>query len=152
LMPGRDLCGDLVLSDIGIPSGVLDDVRPRTLLNSPALWSLPPIAADAHKYSRGHVTVLGGQELTGAARLAADAARKTGAGLVTIAARGSVDTYRGHSAGIMVTESPIEELLGDRRREIWICGPGLGSSQVRAIWPRLISTARKVVGDADTFT
>ena len=86
LLPGRDLCGELVLADIGMPAGVLGE--PRTFQNMPGLWHLPSPTPDAHKYSRGHVTVLGGAAMTGAARLAADAARRAGAGMVTIAAQG----------------------------------------------------------------
>ena len=73
LLPGRDLTGDVVIADIGIPDAVLDAIRPKTFINGPMLWldRFPwPDAAD-HKYSRGHGVVLGGAEMTGAARLAA---------------------------------------------------------------------------------
>jgi len=152
LLPGRDLCGEMVLADIGMPNGALNVVQPRAFLNGPELWSLPDLATDAHKYERGHVTVLGGPVMTGAARLAAEAARRAGAGLVTIAALGSADVYRGGTPGTLVSEAPLPDLLADRRRLVWVCGPGLGADWSRKLWPDLIAAGRAVVGDADVFT
>ena len=152
LLPGRDLCGETVLADIGMPAGVLDAVRPRAFRNGPGLWPLPGLATDTHKYARGHVTILGGPEMTGAARLAADAARRAGAGLVTIAALGSAEVYRSGTPGTLVSEAPLADLLADRRRAAWVCGPGLGPSWARKLWPELIAADRMVVGDADVFT
>jgi hydroxyethylthiazole kinase-like uncharacterized protein yjeF len=152
LLPGRDLCGETVLADIGMPAGVLDAVSPRAFRNGPELWSLPSLATDTHKYERGHVTILGGPVMTGAARLASDAARRAGAGLVTIAALGSAEVYRGGSAGTLVSEAPLADLLADRRRTVWVCGPGLGPEWASKLWPELIAAGRTVVGDADVFT
>ncbi len=88
LLPGRLHCGRVQLADIGIPAQVLERVRPKTFLNLPALWQarFPVPRIDGHKYARGHaVVVSGGASHTGAARLAARAALRAGAGLVTIA-------------------------------------------------------------------
>jgi hydroxyethylthiazole kinase-like uncharacterized protein yjeF len=152
LLPGRDLCGKTVCADIGMPAGVLDAVRARTFRNGPDLWPLPGLATDTHKYARGHVTILGGPEMTGAARLAADAARRAGAGLVTIAALGSAAVYRAGTPGTLVSEAPLPTLLADRRRTVWVCGPGLGPAWARGVWPQLIAAGRAVVGDADVFS
>jgi hydroxyethylthiazole kinase-like uncharacterized protein yjeF len=152
LLPGRELCGETVLADIGMPPGVLGAVRPLAFRNEPGLWTLPGLATDAHKYARGHVTIMGGAEMTGAARLAADAARRAGSGLVTIAAAGAAEIYRAGSAGTLVSEAPLEELLADRRRTVWVCGPGLGPAAARRIWPQLKAAERLVVGDADVFS
>ncbi len=135
LLPGRDLCGDLVLADIGLPNAVLRQVAAMAFVNGPALWQLPQPEAQSHKYSRGHVTVVGGSTMTGASRLAADAARRAGAGLVTIAARGRGDLYRVGSPGVLVSDAPLPELLEDARRHVWICGPGLGPEDARAALP-----------------
>jgi hydroxyethylthiazole kinase-like uncharacterized protein yjeF len=152
LLPGRDLCGEIVLADIGMPSGVWDRLSPACLANLPELWRLPTLDALAHKYSRGHVTIVGGAAMTGAARLAADAARRAGAGLVSIAACGSGDIYRTGSPGVLVTDAPIHDLLQDQRREVWVCGPGLGVEAARQTLPLLSSARRLVVADADVFT
>ncbi len=152
LLPGRDLCGETMLADISMPAGVLEHARPRAFRNEPGLWALPDLATDAHKYTRGHVTIVGGPAMTGAARLAADAARRAGAGLVTIAALGSAEVYRGGSPGLLVSEAPVAELLADHRRSVWVCGPGLGPVWSREVWPDLIAAGRTVVGDADVFS
>jgi ADP-dependent NAD(P)H-hydrate dehydratase / NAD(P)H-hydrate epimerase len=152
LLPGRDLCGRIVLADIGLPASVLRDINPRAWANTPELWRLPPLTAAAHKYTRGHVTVLGGAHMTGAARLAAEAARRGGAGLVTISARQGADIYRLGPPGLLVSDAPLGDLLQDKRREVWVCGPGLGPDHARETFPQLVAANRKVVGDADLFT
>jgi ADP-dependent NAD(P)H-hydrate dehydratase / NAD(P)H-hydrate epimerase len=152
LLPGRELCGDIVLADIGLPAAVLDQVKPRCFANLPELWCLPATRPQSHKYSRGHVTVVGGAAMTGAARLAADAARRGGAGLVTIAASGNANVYRAGSPGMLVSEMPIAELLQDERRNVWVCGPGLGPEAARAVLPLLLAADRSVVADADVFS
>jgi hydroxyethylthiazole kinase-like uncharacterized protein yjeF len=152
LLPGRDLCGDLHLADIGLPEAVLQQVRPRSFANLPALWPLPRLRDDGHKYSRGHVTVLGGAVMTGAARLAAEAARHAGAGLVTIAAPERGDIFRAGPPGLLVSEAPLATLLADARRLVWVCGPGLGPEAARVALPALLRAGRHVVADADALT
>ena len=87
LLPGRARAGEVVVADIGIPEAEIDELKLRVHENGPALWQglLPgPDAAD-HKYSRGHALVVGGDGThSGAARLAARAALRIGAGLVTV--------------------------------------------------------------------
>jgi hydroxyethylthiazole kinase-like uncharacterized protein yjeF len=153
LLPGRERCGEIVLADIGLPDAALHEVRATIFANLPELWRLPRATVQGHKYSRGHVTVLGGPAMTGAARLAADAARRAGAGMVTIAAtHGGADVYRTGSPGVIVTEAPLTELLEDERRVVWVCGPGLGAEAAKRALPTLLVAGRHVVADADTFT
>lgn len=152
LLPGRDLCGRIELADIGLPGTVLNSIGARTFVNLPSLWTLPALTSGSHKYTRGHVTVVGGAGMTGAARLAAEAARRAGAGMVTIAARGSAGIYRAGEPGLLVSEADIPTLLEDKRREVWVCGPGLGPDDARTVFPALIAADRAVVGDADVFS
>ncbi len=153
LLPGRVRCGALILAGIGTPECVLETVRPRTFANGPVLWLLPAPGVESHKWSRGSVTVLGGAAMTGAARLAAAGVRRAGAGLVTIAApEASAAIYRAGAAGVIVSEAPLAELLRDARREVFVCGPGLGVEAARAALPVLLGAGRVVVADADALT
>src|SRR5207237_9071356 len=91
LLPGRLHCGKVRVADIGIAAKVLDHVAPSVWINTPELWlkRFSPPRIDGHKYARGHAVVLsGGLASTGAARLAARAALRAGAGLVTRATAG----------------------------------------------------------------
>ena len=96
--------------------------------------------------------MVGGATMTGAARLAAEAARRAGAGMVTIAARGSAATYRSGEPGLLVSEADMASLLQDERRRVWVCGPGLGADEARTVFPALIAANRMVIGDADVFS
>src|SRR5262249_36152614 len=126
--------------------------QPSCFVNLPELWQLPTVGPHSHKYSRGHVTIVGGASMTGAARLAAEAARRAGAGLVTIAAQKRGDIYRAGSPGNLVSDAPLSGLLEDKRRHVWVCGPGLGPEAARTVLPVLIRAGRCVVADADVFT
>jgi hydroxyethylthiazole kinase-like uncharacterized protein yjeF len=151
LLPGRDLCGELLLADIGIPATVLPAIAPQTWANGPGLWRLPARGAASHKYTAGVVTVMGGAEMTGAAQLSAAAARHGGAGMVTIAAMGRADVYRQGAPGLIVSEAPVAALLEDARRTTWVCGPGMGHDAARAVLPVLLAAGRRVVADADAL-
>jgi NAD(P)H-hydrate epimerase len=51
LLPGRNLCGDVVVTDIGTPPSVLDAIKPATFENDPALWlaQLPQLVDSSNK-------------------------------------------------------------------------------------------------------
>ena len=160
LSPGRYVCGRLVLADIGIPSSVLAVIQPKIFENTPSLWSheLRKPGADSHKYTRGHALIVGGVEMTGAARLAARAARRVGAGMVTIAAPASaVPIYLAGDPGQLVIKlddsTDVEALMGEKKRSAILVGPGNGSSMAtqRHTIEALRSRAPCVI-DADALT
>ena len=144
LLPGRALCGRVILADIGLPDSVLAAIRPQTFRNSPSLWTVPQPGLASHKYSRGHVTVLGGA-MSGAARLAAEAARHAGAGLVSIASA-TPHAYDAAPPGIIVTGTGVDVLMQDHRANAWVVGPGLAPDAARAALSQL--AGRLVVADA----
>ena len=164
LMPGRALCGTLVVADIGIPADVLATIQPATRLNAPALWhaALPRPHATGHKYDRGHLLVLGGP-MTGAARLVARGGRRIGAGLVSIAcAPALAPIYAADQPGTIVralpglggrSAAPVATLLADRRYNALVVGPGAGSgAATRRIVETALRAARACVLDADALT
>jgi hydroxyethylthiazole kinase-like uncharacterized protein yjeF len=151
LQPGRALCGEVVLADIGLPAAVLPGLGVRSFRNGPALWRLPVPGAADHKYARGHVAVRAGPAMTGAARLAAAAARRAGAGLLTVLAAdaASAAVLRGADAGVMVAEGDGAALLADGRIGTWIIGPGLPpDAATRAAVRAAVTAGRRVVADA----
>jgi NAD(P)H-hydrate epimerase len=161
LLPGRRLCGEVTLADIGIPAQVLDTVVPRTFANAPALWrvALPAPEPDAHKYARGHVVAVSGPaESTGAIRLGARAALRAGAGLVTVASpRAAFAVNAAHLTAIMLTPFDVPEglagTLADIRRNALLVGPGcgVGPATCRMVEISLASGAACVL-DADALT
>lgn len=159
LLPGRDLCGDLVVADIGIPERVLADIAPATARNDPAAWRhvFPWSAAAANKYTRGHAVVAGGP-MTGAARLAAAAARRTGAGLVSItcAPEDRVIYAAGLPGTIVHTvadDADFAAYVDDPRRNAVLIGPGAGvtaSTGNRVL--HALGRGKACVLDADALT
>jgi len=153
LLPGRLKCGEIVLADIGIPDTVLDEIAPTTAEAA----AIPPPApkVDGHKYRRGHVLVVAGSTMTGAARLAALAARRIGAGLATIAAPAeTLASLRATEPGtLIVALEPFEALLADPRRNALVIGPGAGRSAETADRTlAILATGRAAVIDADALT
>jgi ADP-dependent NAD(P)H-hydrate dehydratase / NAD(P)H-hydrate epimerase len=161
LLPGRLHCGAIGVADIGIPSDVLGQIKPRCRVNSPALWgkNFPVPRTDGHKYGRGHaVVVSGGLSSTGAARLAARGALRAGAGLVTIASpRNALLVNAGANLAVMVRPvdgvDELTEFLSDPRRNAVVLGPGGGvGSELRELVLAALAGERPVVLDADALT
>ncbi len=163
LLPGRLACGALRLAHIGIPESVLDEIRPATFLNSPALWQglLPRPQTAGHKYARGHALIVSGPAFhTGAARLATRAAARIGAGLATVAgSRGALSEHAAHLTAIMLAPcegaSDLVRILADPRKNAVVIGPGLGLDEAaRGLVHAALAPAcgRGVVLDADALT
>ncbi|GAA4484293.1 NAD(P)H-hydrate dehydratase [Gluconacetobacter asukensis] len=151
LLPGREKLGRLVVADIGMPDTVWDAVPVRTWRNEPGLWQVPGQTVDSHKYARGVVSICGGGTMPGAARLAAGAARMAGAGLVRLAAGPAAGLYRMTEPGLVVDDGDLSCLLEDRRRTVWVCGPGLTEEEVGRVLPALLGAGRTVLADAGAF-
>lgn len=166
LLPGRVYCGEIVLTDIGIPDAVLAEIAPNTFINRPQIWadSFPRPRLEGNKYDRGHAVIVSGPIYsTGAARMAARGALRAGAGLVTVAT--PTDALAVHAAALeaimtRICDGPsgFAELLADARKNVVVMGPGMG---VGAATAAMVGTAlarqpkaqpRSVVLDADALT
>ena len=134
LLPGRERCGEIVLADIGIGDGTIAQLTVSTFENVPDLWlrGFPVPAVDAHKYKRGHVGVFsGGPSATGAARLSALAAARSGAGAVTVLSpANAMQVNAAHLTSIMLRKADdsvdVDAFIGERRPSAFVLGPGFG--------------------------
>lgn len=134
LLPGRLACGKARLTQIGIAESALEAIKPRSFLNAPPLWlgDLPAPSVDGHKYKRGHLLVASGPMLaTGAARLAARAGLRAGAGLTTLVSPAEAAAVNAaHLTAVMLKMADDlkdwRAILADRRFSALVIGPGFG--------------------------
>ena len=160
LLPGRDLMGEVMVVDIGIAEDVLEQIKPDTFVNGPDLWlpRYPWPSLAGNKFNRGHALIVGGPEMTGAARLAATAARRIGAGLATIAAPAQAfDAYAAGDPGNIVCKaddvSAFAALLSDERKNAILVGPGCGlATRTRDLVLTALASGKPTVLDADALS
>jgi NAD(P)H-hydrate epimerase len=126
--------------------------------NSPKLWKLPVFPKTVHKYDRGQVLIFGGEKMTGAARLSALAARRIGAGLVSIAStEKSWTIYAKAEPGNIIrtykTISDLNKLLKKTKFQSILIGPGFGvGSKTKTIVQWVLQQNGPVILDADALT
>ncbi len=128
--------------------------------NAPSLWQslLPKPDATSHKYSRGYVLIYGGYPTTGAARLAAYAAARAGAGITAIAVPEiALSIYASQLLSIMAkpysTMAELEILVTDKRVSAFLIGPGAGvKEETCRNTLAMLRTENPVVIDADALT
>ena len=160
LLPGREYCGETLVAPIGIAAAALDRVGPSVVANHPDWWldAMPWPRPEGHKYGRGHALIVGGAAMTGAARLAARAALRLGAGLVTMAApEAAFPIYATALTGIIVQPADdldaFRRLLADPRRTAALIGPGAGvGPETRDKTLAILAAGKRAVLDADALS
>ena len=155
---GAACTGELVLNDLQLPSELFSEIKPaleKIDLDHYAAY-LKPRPRDWHKGLSGHVLVIGGdQGFSGASLMAAEAALRVGAGLVSVATHPE-------SAPMMNVSCPeimchpvhapadMEPLL--KRADMIVLGPGLGQSEWgRSLFEALKNVILPMVVDADAL-
>ena len=153
---GPSVCGRVEVADIGLSGAPDGPVATLVGTPDPAALARRP---DAHKYDNGHALVLSGPAFrTGAARLAARAALRAGAGLVTLGAPGNaMPECSVQLTAIMLREvngtGGLEDALEDPRLSALCLGPALGTHEGTRLVVRVaLRGGRPCVLDADALT
>lgn len=161
LYPGRQICGEIRLAQIGIDDACLQTINPQATINTPSVWqgAWPSLQPDGHKYQRGAALVIAGRAWTsGAARLTARAALRVGAGLVTMTARKSdLMALAGSVTAIMLATledaAEIATLVKAQRVSAVAIGPGFGLQRpIKAYVEAALASVKNVVLDADALS
>jgi hydroxyethylthiazole kinase-like uncharacterized protein yjeF len=152
---GPDCVGQIEFAPLDVPAACYDGIDGIAALTWPRLCdALQPRAPTAYKQQSGHVLVIGGDRgMGGAVAMAAEAALRVGAGLVSAATRPE------HVAAILARRPEIMvrgvDVAGDldgllERASVIALGPGLGRDDWgRTLFERAVATGKPVVVDAD---
>jgi hydroxyethylthiazole kinase-like uncharacterized protein yjeF len=154
LQPARSLCGEVIVADIGLQSA------PTQLSeNTTDLWAgrLPWPKTESYKTERGRLIVISGEMWsTGAARLAARAGLRIGAGLVTILSPpDALIVNAAQSTAVMVRpfDSDVELEEAAENADAAVIGPAAGITEATvANLLALARTGAAMVVDADALT
>ncbi|MCX5590987.1 NAD(P)H-hydrate dehydratase [Alcaligenes endophyticus] len=155
LQPGASYCGDIVLASLAVPSQAYRTLPISSWRNDPQLWCdvLPWPTVDSHKFTRGHAVILGGESLTGASRLAARAAQRAGAGLVSLYVPPSVWAPCAAALESIMVGKLADIIPDDPRISAYLYGPGAGvNAQTYTRVMQLLCSDKPVVLDADALT
>ncbi len=160
---GPEMCGDIHFEDLGAaraeqplaPSCVLDSWRSlHQGRNAP--YRRRPRPRNGHKGAFGHVLVIGGDlGMSGAVRLAGEAALRVGAGLITVATHPEHARILGADRPELMCrgindENDLLPLL--KRANTIVIGPGLGRSEwSRLLWRTAVDSGLPMVVDADAL-
>jgi NAD(P)H-hydrate epimerase len=155
---GPEHAGEICFSDLNIPPEVAQRVAPtlRIFAARELAELLPRRPATSHKGRFGHVLIIGGNHgMAGAARLAGEAALRSGAGLVSIASR--PETVSAITAGRpelmchpITSVDDLEPLM--MRASVIALGPGLGQDGwAKDLFGRILDCPQPKVLDADAL-
>ncbi len=159
LEPGRSRCGEVIVADIGLGAGGLADAATKAVENGPDLWAprFPWPTAASHKHARGRLIVVSGEAWsTGAARLAARAGLRIGAGLVSVLSpTEALAVNAAHLEAVMLRgfETDLELEVACADVDAAVIGPAAGVGEATLLNVlALARTGAALVIDADAIT
>ena len=153
-----DYAGKVFINNLQLDDQVFNKVRPlgSTLSDLMLKEFLPPRKASAHKNSFGHVLIIGGNVgFPNAASMAAIAAARSGAGLISVITHPkSVDAIASSCTSLMVRglyePSDIGNLI--HQSDVIVLGPGLGKNTwAKRFFAWAIDLNKPMVVDADAL-
>ena len=154
----RNFTGEIVLDTLDLPVEVASEVTElgSTIADSIRTRLLPVRKATSYKTNFGHVLIVGGNRgYPNAARLAGEAAARTGAGLVTVATHpDSVAPIAAGCASLMVKGVRDERGLGPllKKIDVIVVGPGLGQDAwAQKMFARVMTAKLPLIIDADAL-
>lgn len=155
----RDLCGEIVVLDIGLDAPRLEDTTPELIDAGWVMSRLPGIRYDDNKGKRGKLAIIaGGAGMPGAAILAGRGALRSGIGLLRMVVnRENIPSVASAIPSALISTWPQDEAVFAKEIGDWadafVVGPGLGSSaEARALVERVLGASRKpVLLDADAL-
>ena len=156
----RGVCGRIVVLDIGIGGVARAGSQPQLVDRAWVAEHVPEIPADAHKGTRRKIAIVGGGAgMSGAVILAAQAAWRSGVGMVkAVVSVDSLTGVREAEPQSLTAEWPARSEDVEREITHWadavVLGPGLGSgTATRALVERVLRAwTGPVVLDADAIT
>jgi len=149
-----EYCGQIIYTSLDIPEAVFQTVNYQSkLVRQPSLVKRHRCA---HKGNHGHVLVVGGETgFSGAIKLAAEAALRVGAGLVSVATRKSHSAYINMSRPELMShgvESAGELMPLLNKSTAIVIGPGLGQSEwAKKLFKCVIDSGKPLIIDADAL-
>lgn len=155
---GAEHCGKILFDDLQLPAAAYENIEPSAQrIDYPSLAALlPRRSRSTHKGDCGHVLLIGGAPgMSGAVRMAGEAALRSGAGRVSLA------TSREHAAVINLTRPELMVHAVDNaaalsalinRADVIAIGPGLGTAQWgMAMLDTVLRCDTPLVVDADAL-
>ncbi len=157
LYPGRDLAGQLVLKDIGIPKELIDSIPSNThLLTENNMKTLLPIRQNnSHKGTFGTGMIVGGNiGMSGAVILGAQSALRAGIGLLyTVVKKELLDVVESncHETITVVIPDKLEDITTKLEgTDALLIGPGLSTFNTEELFFYFVKNYRgKMVIDGD---
>jgi ADP-dependent NAD(P)H-hydrate dehydratase / NAD(P)H-hydrate epimerase len=149
---GRDYCGDIYCSDLDLPHKLWSYLSPSAHLMTTPTWSVR--LKNSHKGDYGRVLLAGGATgMLGAIQLAAEAALRSGAGLVQVATDARHTLGMTHRQPELMTVAAEElDFNSIESATVIALGPGLGQKTWgEGLYQRLVKKKVAKVMDADAL-
>ena len=161
LLPGYEKYKKIKIENIGITKSTLEKIFPKININNKNYWLKDikwPKMSD-HKYSRGYSLIVGGpKNMTGAARLAAKAAQRSGSGIVCVASEKDAEQIYYISLLSQIVKSykdlkEFKDIIEDKRINSILIGPGLSENNNSILKVKsILKTNKSVILDAGAIS